>query len=155
MNPNWVLRMGQQSHWGKMLLTEYIFIPVDNFGTVVGENPTPYGILVLWAVKGLSIVYWDSHCFFSPFVLYRDKGQFTFGFCWRQSLSDTHPFETLRMYCVDRPGVKEISGPVVHIHFIVYRIHACKSWWKLDIHLSEMGEPAFWNLFMARCLCLT
>ncbi len=35
----------------------YIF-PVDNFGTVVGENPTPYGILALWAVNGLSIVYW-------------------------------------------------------------------------------------------------
>ncbi len=32
--------------------------PVDNFGTVVGENPTPYGILALWAVNGLSIVYW-------------------------------------------------------------------------------------------------
>ncbi len=32
--------------------------PVDNFGTVVGENPTPYGILPLWAVNGLSIVYW-------------------------------------------------------------------------------------------------
>ncbi len=31
---------------------------VDNFGTVVGENPTPYGILALWAVNGLSIVYW-------------------------------------------------------------------------------------------------
>ncbi len=35
------------------------FIPVDNFGTVVGENPTPYGNLALWAVNGLSIVYWD------------------------------------------------------------------------------------------------
>ncbi len=34
--------------------------PVDNFGTVVGENPTPYGILALWAVNGLSIVYWES-----------------------------------------------------------------------------------------------
>ncbi len=34
-------------------------IPVDNFGTVVGENPTPYGILALWAVNSLSIVYWD------------------------------------------------------------------------------------------------
>ncbi len=34
-------------------------IPVDNFGTVVGENPTPYGILALRAVNGLSIVYWD------------------------------------------------------------------------------------------------
>ncbi len=37
-------------------------IPVDNFGTVVGENPTPYGILALWAVNGLSIVYWDAEC---------------------------------------------------------------------------------------------
>ncbi len=35
-----------------------IQFPVDNFGTVVGENPTPYGILALWAVNGLSIVYW-------------------------------------------------------------------------------------------------
>ncbi len=25
---------------------------------MVGENPTPYGILELWAVNGLSIVYW-------------------------------------------------------------------------------------------------
>ncbi len=35
--------------------------PVDNFGTVVGENPTPYGILALWAVNGLSIVYWEPY----------------------------------------------------------------------------------------------
>ncbi len=34
-------------------------IPVDNFGTVVGENPSCYGILPLWAVNGLSIVCWD------------------------------------------------------------------------------------------------
>ncbi len=34
---------------------------VDNFGTVVGENPTPYGILASWAVNGLSIVYWDAN----------------------------------------------------------------------------------------------
>ncbi len=34
-------------------------IPVDNFGTVVGENPTPYRILALWVVNGLSIIYWD------------------------------------------------------------------------------------------------
>ena len=34
-------------------------IPVDNFETVVGENPTPHGILALWAVNGLSIVNWD------------------------------------------------------------------------------------------------
>ncbi len=27
---------------------------------MVGENPTPYGILALWAVNGLSIVYWDA-----------------------------------------------------------------------------------------------
>ncbi len=26
---------------------------------MVGENPTPYGILALWAVNGLSIVYWE------------------------------------------------------------------------------------------------
>ncbi len=38
-----------------------ISFPVDNFGTVVGENPTPYGILALWAVNGLSIVYWVVH----------------------------------------------------------------------------------------------
>ena len=25
---------------------------------MVGENPTPYGILALWAVNGLSIIYW-------------------------------------------------------------------------------------------------
>ena len=36
--------------------------PVDNFGTVVGENPTPYGILALWAVNSLSIVYWVLIC---------------------------------------------------------------------------------------------
>ena len=36
----------------------YIALTVDNFGTVVGENPTPYEILALWAVNGLSIVYW-------------------------------------------------------------------------------------------------
>ncbi len=35
--------------------------PVDNFGTVVGENPTPYGNLALWAVNGLSIVYWVAY----------------------------------------------------------------------------------------------
>ncbi len=34
---------------------------VDDFGTVVGENPTPYGILVLWAVNGLSIVCWECY----------------------------------------------------------------------------------------------
>ncbi len=36
------------------------YFPVDNFGTVVGENPSCYGILLLWAVNGLSIVYWVS-----------------------------------------------------------------------------------------------
>ena len=34
--------------------------PVDNFGTVVGEYPTPYGILALWAVNGLSLVCWET-----------------------------------------------------------------------------------------------
>ncbi len=38
--------------------SSYNNYPVDNFGTVVGENPTPYGNLALWAVNGLSIVYW-------------------------------------------------------------------------------------------------
>ncbi len=38
----------------------FLVYPVDNFGTVVGKNPTPYGILALWAVTGLSIVYWVS-----------------------------------------------------------------------------------------------
>ncbi len=33
-------------------------IPSRQFGTVVGENPTPCGILALWAVNGLSIVHW-------------------------------------------------------------------------------------------------
>ncbi len=32
--------------------------PVDNSGTVVGENPDSYAILALWAVHGLSIVCW-------------------------------------------------------------------------------------------------
>ncbi len=39
--------------------------PVDNFGTVVGEHPTPYGILALWAVNGLSIVYWVCYQYHS------------------------------------------------------------------------------------------
>ncbi len=34
--------------------------PVDNSGTVVGENMTPYGILALWTVNGLSIVYSEA-----------------------------------------------------------------------------------------------
>ncbi len=38
--------------------------PGDNFGTVVGENPTPYEDLALWAVNGLSIVCWDIHRIF-------------------------------------------------------------------------------------------
>ncbi len=39
----------------------YVINPLDNFGTVVGENPTPYGILALWAVNSLSIVYWEDY----------------------------------------------------------------------------------------------
>ena len=27
---------------------------------MVGENPTPYGVLALWAVNGLSIVCWEE-----------------------------------------------------------------------------------------------
>ncbi len=40
---------------------------------MVSENPTPYGILALWAVNGLSIVYWDvlvNRCMPSPITLY-------------------------------------------------------------------------------------
>ncbi len=44
-----------------LILTFDLYVnPVDNFGTVVGENPTPYGILALWAVNELSIVYWEA-----------------------------------------------------------------------------------------------
>ena len=58
-----------------------MYFPVDNFGTVVGENPTPYGILAFWAVNGLSIVYWVGRVrlslsvsrlkrfFYQPFLL--------------------------------------------------------------------------------------
>ncbi len=42
--------------------------PVDNFGTVVGENPTPYGILALRAVNSLSIVCWEVAFFLIPFT---------------------------------------------------------------------------------------
>ncbi len=42
------------------IAANYYYNPVDNFETVVGENPTPYGILALWAVNGLSIVYWEA-----------------------------------------------------------------------------------------------
>ncbi len=41
----------------RFFLIDFQF-PVDTFGTVVGENPTPYGILALWAVNSLSNVYW-------------------------------------------------------------------------------------------------
>ncbi len=37
-------------------------IPSRQF-CVVGENPTPYGILALWAVNGLSILCWDFFIF--------------------------------------------------------------------------------------------
>ena len=40
-----------------ILWCSYDGCPVDNFGTVVGENPTPYGILAFRAVNGLSIVW--------------------------------------------------------------------------------------------------
>ncbi len=41
-------------------MTAKMYIPVDNFGTVVGETPSCYGILSLWAVNRLSIVCWDD-----------------------------------------------------------------------------------------------
>ncbi len=37
-------------------MMHYFRIPVEN---VVGENPTANGILAMWAVNGLSIVYSD------------------------------------------------------------------------------------------------
>ena len=50
--------------------------PEDNFGTVVGENLSCYGILPLWAVNGLSIVCWEGTLMFSSLL----KGlSFT---CW-------------------------------------------------------------------------
>ncbi len=43
-------------------------VPVDNFGTLVGENLRRYGILAVWTVNGLSIVCWGlaqhDHDFF-------------------------------------------------------------------------------------------
>ncbi len=63
-NQVWTLR----SQWTLEQPTKKLFRrardPVDNFGTVVGENPTPYGILALWAVNGLSIVYWGDIFYF-------------------------------------------------------------------------------------------
>ncbi len=54
--------------WEKSQVTYTMqLIPVDNFGTVVGENPTPYGILALWFVNGLSVVYWDTYA--NPIVV--------------------------------------------------------------------------------------
>ena len=46
------------------MLADSVDIPVDNFGTVV-----PYGILALWAVNGLSIVYWDDEFNFGCFLI--------------------------------------------------------------------------------------
>ncbi len=48
--------MDGQTDATRVLLLCQVDTPVDNFGTVVGENPTPYGILALWAVNSLSIV---------------------------------------------------------------------------------------------------
>ena len=51
--------VAKQQHASKRGIVVYIQIPADNFGTVVSENPTPYVILAVWAVNGLSIVWWD------------------------------------------------------------------------------------------------
>ncbi len=40
-------------------------LPVDNFGTVVGENPSCYGVLPLWTVNGLftfTLLYFSIVC---------------------------------------------------------------------------------------------
>ncbi len=47
--------------WDKTTLLSQMLrnnFPEDNFGTVVGENQSCYGILSLWVVNGLSIVCW-------------------------------------------------------------------------------------------------
>ncbi len=36
---------------------------------MIGENPTPYGILALWAVNGPSIVYWGI-LYIVPYIAY-------------------------------------------------------------------------------------
>ncbi len=66
-------------------------VPVDNFGTVVGKNPIPYGILALWPVNGLSIVYWGVKIKNTRIlILSADALQliFAIGFAW--GLSTTH-----------------------------------------------------------------
>ncbi len=57
MHPLPTLAINKLDHY-KKIDNEASLFPVDNFGTVVGENPTPYGILALWSVNGLSIFYW-------------------------------------------------------------------------------------------------
>ncbi len=59
----------------KHKIKEIVQFPADNFGTVVGENPTPYGSLALWAVNGLSIVYWVI-----DISLYEDYRKILFNF---------------------------------------------------------------------------
>ncbi len=35
--------------------------PVDNFGTVVGENPTPYGDQIVFGEKEIPLTYLKKH----------------------------------------------------------------------------------------------
>ncbi len=56
-------------HCREQLVFIMLINPVDNFWTEEGENPTPYGILALWAVNGLSIVYWEGPLINVPYPL--------------------------------------------------------------------------------------
>ncbi len=44
----------------RILTMFFIYTPVDNFGTVVGENPTPYGSLALVGCQ------WTVNCLLGP-----------------------------------------------------------------------------------------
>ncbi len=46
------------NYWPCILWVCKLPLPGDNFGTVVGEDLTPFVILASWAVNGLSIVCW-------------------------------------------------------------------------------------------------
>ena len=50
---------GHVEEWMLEDITPALLAILTTQQTVVGENPTPYGILTLWAVNGLSIVCWE------------------------------------------------------------------------------------------------
>ncbi len=96
--------------------------PVDNFGTVVGENPTPYGILALWAVNSLSIVYWvcvlcvPSSCMNWRWSVHRVQRALTvwFGLCyiWK-AIQEVRLFCSFPMVNASPPGIS--SGKLAEL----------------------------------------